>query len=172
MEFFPAKQKKDLKSDMIRSLFFSLVPLMIIVSVFLSKYSLVLDQSKFSVLLRLLAGSLFLTFTLYALILSILNQKTDNPVIKMLREENRYNQLLDRFKNSIKGMSYSFLFILVLFLIYSTPSSDIIILFFYFALIPSGVFFLIRLYRCADLVFTIEEKSRRADNGEITFGDL
>lgn len=151
----------SLKDDAFRAIIATLVILPLVAVLYHITNFVFLDLARLGFILGTMISLTALVVTIYAFLFTIESQRDENPVIQMLRNENRYDELMDRFQNSLKGMIVS---IVVLLSIYFYPQQNLSRLYGFVLtaiMLYFLVFFLLRFYRCAYLFLRIEQVSRK-----------
>ncbi|MGI6589480.1 MAG: hypothetical protein ACOX1V_02345 [Candidatus Iainarchaeum sp.] len=112
---------------------------------------IILNDNLFLIMLQIIIAFLAVIVTILTILYAISDFIADNPFIVELKKRGLYNQMFDRFLDSIKAVFTSSIVIFILYVIMNTKICDNnILLELFFSLLVLIIFFfsIVRTYRC------------------------
>ena len=150
----------SLKRDFLISLIFVIV-VSILTIIFNFNYSL--GESELNLLLPLLAGTLGVLVTIAAILYVFEESFENNEAIKILKAEDKYDEIFKRFVDSIVGIFYSLIILIAIYFFraHFLDGNKLNYLIFCIIVLTLIFFVILRAYRCFFVFKSLQEAVSR-----------
>lgn len=139
-----------------------LISVIIIVPIFIISYlagiTITISNSSLAVILTILTTILGVLLTVIAILYTFETSLKRNKGIRLLIARDKYDEIFERFTDSIMGIFYAFIVLLLLFLLQIELYQNVFIPFIYNLTITILVIFsIIRTYRCFNVFKLLQD---------------